>query len=103
MDLAGLGEVITNLVGMGGYFYADIKTNPMFKSVVDCLQPEDFFILEQNRLVNLKKVFPYISERLNNVLLHFSGYATVYYESVDEVLDALRDALRDLHGVPSNN
>lgn len=101
MDLGGLGKVITYLVGMGVYFYADIKTNPMFKSVVDCLQPEDFSIMGQNRLVNLRKVYPYIPERLNNVLLHFSGYANVYYESVDEVLDDLRDALRDLDGVPS--
>jgi hypothetical protein len=103
MDLGGLGKIITYVVGMGGYFYSDVKANPKFKSVVDSLQLEDFSILEQNRLVNLKKIYPYIPDRLNEVLLHFSGHATVYYESVDEVLDDLRDALRDLGGVPSNN
>ncbi|MCK5194794.1 MAG: hypothetical protein KAQ71_13360 [Desulfobulbaceae bacterium] len=102
MDLVGLGKIITYVIGMGGYFYSDIKANPKFKNEVDHLQPEDFSILEQNRLVNLKKIYPYIPTRLNNVLLHFSGYATVFYDSVDEVLHDLRDALRDLEDVTGN-
>ena len=103
MDLIGLGEIITCIVGMGGCFYSDVKANPIFKDVVDHLQPEDFSILEQNRLMNLKKIYPYIPERLNNVLLHFSGYTTVFYESVDEVLGDLHDALGDLDGVSNTN
>ena len=99
MDLIGLGGIITCIVGMGECFYSDVKANPIFKGVVDQLQPEDFSILEQNRLMNLKKIYPYIPERLNNVLLHFSGYATVFYESVDELLGDLRDAMRDIEGI----
>jgi hypothetical protein len=102
VDLFGIGKIITYVVGKGGYFYSDIRQNPRFKNEVDHLQSEDFSILEQNRLVNLQKIYPYIPTRLNNVLLHFSGHTTVFYDSVNEVIHDLRDALRDLEDVSNN-
>ena len=95
-DLFGVGKILAYVLGKGGFFYSDIKSSPKFEPVVGQLRQEDFSILEQNRLMNLRKIYPYIPERLNNVLLHFSGYAKVFYESVDEILYDLRDALRDL-------
>lgn len=100
-DLFGIGKIIAYVLGKGGFFYSDIKSNPRFEDVVDRLRKEDFSILEQNRFMNLRKIYPYIPERLNNVLLHFSGHAKVFYESVDEILGDLRDALRDFNDVVS--
>jgi hypothetical protein len=36
--------------------------------------------------MNLRKIFPYIPEMLNNILLHFSAGAKVFYETVDEII-----------------
>lgn len=98
-DFFGIGKIIAYVLGKGGFFYSDIKSNPKFEDVLGRLRLEDFSILEQNRLMNLKKIYPYIPERLNNVLLHFSGHAKVFYESVDEILTDLRDAMRDFKDI----
>lgn len=98
-DLFGVGKIIAHVVGKGGFFYSDIKSNPKFEDAVDHLRQEDFSILEQNRLMNLRKIYPYIPERLNNILLHFSGYAKIFYESIEEILFDLRNALRDLKDI----
>ena len=46
--------------------------------------------------MNLRKLFPYIPESLNSILMHFAQGAEVFYESTEEFLGDLRDALRDL-------
>ncbi len=46
--------------------------------------------------MNLRRVFPVISEKLNQVLLHFSGHSTVFYESVAEITADLGDAMSDM-------
>lgn len=96
VDLFGIGKILAHVIGKGGYFYADIKSNPKFSKSVDKLVIEDFSLLEQNRLVNLQKIYPYIPDRLNDVLLHFSGHSSVFYESVDQLMDEFKDALGDL-------
>lgn len=96
IDLFGIGKILAHVIGKGGYFYADVKMNPKFSEAVNKLVLEDFSILEQNRLVNLQKIYPYIPDRLNNVLLHFSGHSSIFYESVNQLMDDLNDALRDL-------
>jgi hypothetical protein len=48
-------------------------------------------------VVNLRKIFPYIPEDLNRVLMHYSAASEVFYESVPELLADLEpclDALR---------
>lgn len=52
---------------------------------------EDFSILDKWRFINLRKFYPYLPQMLNDVLMHFSRGAEMYYESVDEIIE-------DLHG-----
>ncbi len=56
--------------------------------------PSDYALLSQNRIVNLRKLFPYIPEKFNNILLHFSLGTEVFYETVDELQQDLCDALQ---------
>lgn len=95
-DLFGLGKIIGYVVGKGPLLYADIQRIPMFADAAASLVLEDFSVVEQGKLMNLKKLYPYIPESLNNVLLHFSGHAHFFYESVEEVLHDLHAALNDL-------
>ena len=52
-------------------------------------------IIFNNRLVNLKKVYPYIPDSLNLVLMHFSLGANVFYEDTVQFLSELQEAKED--------
>ncbi|EFL50415.1 conserved hypothetical protein [Solidesulfovibrio fructosivorans JJ]] len=84
LDLFGLGNIIQFLVGMGQHTTQSIT--PAQRKLIEA---EDCSIMFANRIVNLKKLFPYIPDALNNVLLRFSLGANVFY-------DATRDLIRDL-------
>jgi hypothetical protein len=44
-----------------------------------------------DRVANLKKIYPYIPESLNRVLMHFSKGANWFYENTTQLLDDLRE------------
>jgi len=95
LDIFGLGNVLLFITGK------QIYTPGVFEDMEgrEAIEPSDFSIILKNRLVNLRRLFPYIPESLNRVLMHFSAGARVYYESVAELLDDLRPCLDEL---PSN-
>lgn len=98
LDLFELGNILIYLVGKGDYNPREILMHPdMGKSVLDTLAQSDFSIISQNRVVNLKKIFPYIPVGLNNILLHFSLGAEVFYENVYELHDDIVGALKEFH------
>lgn len=92
LDLFGLGNVLLFVVGK------QIYTPPLVKDMkgAKAVEPEDFSLIYKNRLVNLRRLFPHVPARLNNVLMHFSAGAEVFYESVEEFLADLRPCLDDL-------
>ena len=92
LDLFGLGNALLFIVGKQIYTPQVIADMAGSGDVV----PEDFSLIFRNRLVNLRRLLPYIPERLNNVLMHFSAGAEVYYESVGEMLADLRPCLDEL-------
>ncbi|MBI5584007.1 MAG: hypothetical protein HY892_09305, partial [Deltaproteobacteria bacterium] len=62
-------------------------------ALVARLREEDLNIVFKNRVVNLRKIYPYIPESLNQVLLHFSAGAKMFYEDTTQLLDDLADYL----------
>jgi hypothetical protein len=52
-------------------------------------------IVFHNRVNNLKKIYPYLPEKLNRVLMHFSLGAPVYYEETKELIEDLEEARED--------
>jgi hypothetical protein len=94
-DLFGLGNVLLFLVGRG-----DLTTHQLLRErpdVLDRLSEDDVNIVFHNRVNNLRKVYPYIPEKLNRVLMHFATSATVYYEQTRELLEDLGEASVDLN------
>jgi hypothetical protein len=94
-DLFGLGNILLFLAGRG-----DVTTQQLLRNAPDTLErlsEDDVNIVFHNRVANLRKVYPYIPESLNRVLMHFSNAATVYYETTEEFLEDLQDARRDLN------
>ena len=77
------------LVGMGDVLVPDVKTAD--PQIFGTLSDADTNIVFNNRIANLKKIFPYIPENLNRILMHFSKSATVFYDHILQLLDDLNE------------
>ncbi|MGE4560125.1 MAG: serine/threonine protein kinase [Desulfobulbus sp.] len=94
LDLYELGNILIYLTGRGDYHPREILADPLLgPQVADALTPGDFALLVRNRVVNLQKLFPYIPDTLNNILLHFSAGTDIFYESAEEIHTDLETAL----------
>jgi hypothetical protein len=93
-DMHGLGNILIFLAGRGDVLVEDLYRNN--RKIFDSLWGEDLNISYKNRVANLKKIFPYIPESLNRVLLHFSTGAEIFYETTDQMLDDLARAQADV-------
>ncbi|MBF0344667.1 MAG: hypothetical protein HQL06_10610 [Nitrospirae bacterium] len=89
-DLFGLGNILLFIAGRGDVTLQMLQKND--PQALQRLTEEDMNIVFQNRLVNLKKICPYINDALNLVLLHFSNGANVFYDTVGEFLEDLMEA-----------
>ena len=88
-DLFGLGNVLVFLVGMGDVLLRDLKKQD--HPALSTLKEEDLNIVFGNRVVNLKKIYPFIPESLNRVLMHFSKGANWFYENTGQLLEDLQE------------
>jgi hypothetical protein len=93
-DLFGLGNVLLFITGRG-----DITTMRLYHenpALLDSLSEDDVNIVFRYRVNNLRKIYPYIPEKLNRVLMHFSLSAPVFYEETKELLEDLGEAREEL-------
>ena len=93
-DLFGLGNILAFIVGMGDVLLPDLKRQS--HSSLGTLNKEDLNLVFKNRVVNLKKIYPYIPESLNRVLMHFSTGANWFYENTVQLLDDLGELKNDI-------
>ncbi len=94
LDMQGLGNILIFLVGKGDVLVPELYTTR--RDLFDSLWGEDLNISFKNRVANLKKIFPYIPESLNRVLLHFSRGASIFYENTGQMLGDLKTAKSDV-------
>lgn len=90
LDLAGLGNILIFLVGGGDHTLQKLQRED--PKILSRLTEDDLSLAFSNRVANLKKLFPYIPEELNNILKHFSNGANVFYDSVAELVADLDEA-----------
>ena len=81
-----MGNILLFLVGKAVYTPLTLAELGLGAKLREPLEPHDFGLIHKNRIVNLSKLFPYVPEALNRVLLHFGAGTEVFYESVDELL-----------------
>ena len=90
LDIFGLGNILLYALGKGFHNLHMIMNDRMiYGNLIDRLEPGDFSLLDKWRLVNLKKIYPYFPTLLNDILMHFSAGAGIYYETVDEIIEDL--------------
>jgi hypothetical protein len=90
-DLFGLGNILVFLVGMGDVLARDLAAQHPHAS--RSVEEADLNIVFQNRVVNLRKIYPYIPVTLNRVLLHFSKGSNIFYEHTSQLLSDLEEVL----------
>ncbi|SPD75260.1 conserved hypothetical protein [uncultured Desulfobacterium sp.] len=89
LDIFGLGNLLAYAIGKGFHTYYAIKDRSVYGDLIDRVNADDFSILTKGRFFNLRKLYPCIPSTLNDILLHFSRGANVYYEYVEEMLEDL--------------
>jgi hypothetical protein len=95
-DIFGLGNILVYLVGGGDIIAQELRDErpDTFQKITQ----DDLNIIFHNRVVNLKKVFPYIPDALNFILLHFAMGAETFYDDTGQFLDDLLKAESSLQG-----
>jgi len=96
-DLFGLGNILAFLTGMGDILLDDLKKGD--HPALSIIEEDDLNIVFKNRVVNLRKIYGYIPESLNRILMHFSRGANIYYVHTDELLEDLGVFLSGLRPV----
>ncbi|HID97154.1 MAG TPA: serine/threonine protein kinase [Thermodesulfobacteriaceae bacterium] len=91
-DLLGLGNILLFIIGRGEGRPVDIYNDPeLGPAVIDRLTTDDLSLFAKDRIVNLKKLYPYIPEELNRILMHFSQGTMVFYDTVEELYTELKE------------
>ena len=94
LDIFGMGNILINAVGKGFHTIHTILDNPgTYGDLESRLEPGDFSIIHRRRFINLRKLYPAIPKMLNDILMHFSRSAHVYYEYDDEIIEDLNRCL----------
>lgn len=89
-DLFGLGNVLAFITGKGDVLVNDVLAG--VHGAPPALTTDDINIVFRNRVVNLRKIFPYIPKALNRILMHFSETTNRFYLNTGELLEDLREA-----------
>ena len=96
LDVFGLGNILLHLAGKGDLTRESMAERGLGADALRSVEPGDRLILFPNRVANLQKIYPYVPNKLNRVLLHFSRGTNVFYDTVDELLGELLPALDEL-------
>lgn len=102
-DIWSIGNILQFCLGMGlGSFYHLRRSNIFPEEVKNSIGSDDALAFYRHRIANLQKLFPYIPDDLNDILLHFAANTTIFYESVEQILSDMEEALEGMP-TPSRN
>jgi hypothetical protein len=99
-DLFGLGNILIFLAGKGDVLVSELQKQN--NTCLSALRDDDLNIVFNNRVANLKKIYPYIPKSMNQVLLQFSKGAHLFYDDAEQLLDELEEAKEEIRGTASN-
>jgi len=94
LDILELGNLLMFLVGRGNFYPREVLAHPdMGEKILATITSDDFSLLSKNKIVNFKKLFPYIPWKLNDIFMHFSVGTPVFYDSAAEFHEDLSRAV----------
>jgi len=89
-DVWSLGDVLIFVVGKGAQTFQEVLRTPDIYPVnIDEVNftPDDGMLFFKNQIAALKKIFPYIPEKLNRILTSFSAGSYFFYDNVQALID----------------
>ncbi|MDD3732821.1 MAG: serine/threonine protein kinase [candidate division Zixibacteria bacterium] len=93
-DVWSIGNIINYAVGKGINSFHNVLKNSKFPAEVrQSLCSDDSSAFYEYRIMNLKKLYPYIPEKLSNILLHFTINPKCFYKNIEELLNDYTDML----------
>lgn len=93
-DIWSVGNVLHYVVAKGFMTFRDaIGACPELSGKLSCDDASVFF---PHRVMNLRKIYPYLPEKLNDVLLHFSFAGRARYDRVSQITDDLAECLASM-------
>ena len=93
LDILGLGNIIALIVGKGVVDAHRPSCEPALAGATARLSSDDLSVVDRGHLMNLRKVYPYVPEPLNRILMHFSRGSEIFYETTSQLLEDLGDAV----------
>jgi len=93
-DLWSLGNVIQFVVGKGKISFHEVREGKQFSDKIkNSLNKADGAAFLKYRIMNLKKVYGYIPEKLNDILMRFALGTKTFYDTATQMKDDLSEAL----------
>jgi serine/threonine protein kinase len=93
-DVWSIGNIINYAVGKGiTSFQQIIQKSDFPDSVKSSLCSDDASAFFEYRIMNLKKLYPYIPPMLSDILLHFTRKPRAFYASIDQLMEEYRQML----------
>jgi hypothetical protein len=90
-DLWSMGNLIIRVLGKDTHRVRDIGRRPEdYPMCRESITPEDQVLLYNDRIANLRKLYPYIPQKLNDIAMRFSVGATDFYSNLEELSQDLR-------------
>ncbi len=94
-DLWSIGNILCYAVAKGiKPFDLVLKSDEFSDEVKNNLTKEDSSAFYEYRIMNLKKLYDYIPDKLNDILLHFTIKPKEFYSSMHEFIEDYEDMLR---------
>lgn len=95
-DIWSVGNILHYVVAKGFMtFRAALDTWPQLSGK---LSRDDASVFFPHRIMNLRKVYPYLPEELNKALLRFSIGASAGYDRIAQITDDLTEGVASLSG-----
>ena len=84
-DLWSIGNIISYAAAKGLITLKQVAKSGNFSdAIIDSLSNDDGSAFYNYRIMNLKKLFPYVPDKLSNILLHFTINPIAYYNSFQQ-------------------
>ncbi len=91
-DTWSLGNILSFVIGGGIHTFHEAARHPeRYPALREPLDSQDSLLLFRHRIANLRKLFPWIAPECSDMLMRFSGEVVAFYESVDDVVQVVRD------------
>ncbi len=94
-DVWSAGNIISYVVGKGSVTCKAAKAMMDKRKGGESIDSGDSLMLLKHRMVNLRKLYPYIPKELNDLLMRFSSSTHEFYESIPEIVSDLSSLLEN--------